>query len=35
MDQQVTRDGWRKSTQSGANNPECVEVKLITDDQSA
>jgi hypothetical protein len=29
MDRKVTDDGWRKSTRSGANNPECVEVKVL------
>ena len=35
MGKQVTRDGWQKSSRSGANNPNCVEVKLVTDEQSA
>lgn len=35
MDKQATRDGWRKSTRSGGNNPNCVEVMLITDRQPA
>ncbi|WP_432705934.1 DUF397 domain-containing protein [Actinoallomurus iriomotensis] len=29
MDKQIARDGWRKSTRSGGNNPECVEVKVV------
>lgn len=33
MDRQVTLDGWRKSTRSGST--ECIEVKVITDRQSA
>jgi hypothetical protein len=30
----ITHDGWRKSTRSGGNNPNCVEVKVIIDEQS-
>lgn len=29
MDRQFIDDGWRKSTRSGGNNPECVEVKVV------
>ena len=35
MDRPITRDGWLKSTRSGGNNPDCVEVKVIIDEQSA
>ncbi|WP_432705933.1 DUF397 domain-containing protein [Actinoallomurus iriomotensis] len=34
MDRLITRDGWRKSTRSGANNPNCVEGKVVTREEA-
>jgi hypothetical protein len=35
MEKLTTKDGWRKSTRSGSQNPKCVEVRAVTDVQSA
>jgi hypothetical protein len=35
MDKLVTRDGWQKSTRSGGQEGNCVEVKLLVGERAA